>query len=50
MDNTWINIRVGLYHFQSSPDDWFRIARNDCHKGYPNGFFAIYNFFGFRKI
>jgi hypothetical protein len=49
MSDLLINIRVGLYHFQlrrwwTSP--WFEVSRNDYHRGYKDGFFAVYEFFG----
>jgi hypothetical protein len=48
MSDTHINIRIGLYHFQLTRDFRIRIARNDYHIGYPNGFFKIYEFMGWR--
>lgn len=42
MNNLWINIRVGTWHFTSGPDDWLDISRNLYHKGWPQGPFSIY--------
>lgn len=46
MSNLIINIRVGLYHLQVTNDYKVEIVYNDAHKGFPDGFFAIYEFFG----
>lgn len=48
MSDLIINIRVGLYHFQVKK--WsISIKRNDVHKGYPDGFFWVYEFFGWTQ-
>lgn len=44
MSDNIINIRIGLYHLQVKKTWRLRILRNDYHKGYPDGFFAIYQF------
>jgi hypothetical protein len=49
MSNFLVNIRIGLYHLQID-DSWkIRIKKNDCHKGYEDGFTWVYEFFGWTQ-
>jgi hypothetical protein len=49
MSDLIINIRVGLYHFQVTEKYRIKILKNIVHKGYPNGFFWVYEFFGWTQ-
>lgn len=49
MDDSIINIRLGLYHFQLDRSWRPRWSKNEYHRGYPEGRFAIYNLFGFGQ-
>lgn len=42
MSDLILNIRIGLYHLQVTQQWRFRIRRNNSHRGYPDGFFAVY--------
>lgn len=48
MSDCYINIRVGLYHFQLTRSWRIRMARNAAHIGYPDGYFSIYEFKPFK--
>ncbi len=44
MGNMRINIRLFMWHFQVT-DNWkFSFSYNEYHKGYPDGWFSIYDF------
>jgi len=48
MSNLYINIRILNWHFQLTNEWKFSISNNaDSHgnKGYPDGYFSIYQFF-----
>ena len=52
MDNTNINIRLFSWHLQLEIGKWFPvITYNSYHKeyNYPDGYFKIYNFFGYTQ-
>lgn len=44
MGTTRINIRFFLWHLQVSKNWKFSWIRNDAHKGFPDGWFAVYDF------
>jgi hypothetical protein len=48
MSDCYINIRVGLYHFQLKRNFRIRIARNEAHTGYPYGFAEVYECWPFK--
>lgn len=49
MGNCYVNIRVGLYHLQVFKDWTWRTSRNNHHRGYKHGRFAVYDFFGLTE-
>jgi len=49
MNNCLINIRIGMWHFQIDEKWNFRLSKNQYHRGYPDGRFAVYSFFGWSK-
>ena len=52
MDNTNINIRLFSWHLQLEIGKWFpTISYNPYHKecNYSDGYFKIYNFYGYRQ-
>lgn len=49
MSDLIINIRVGLYHLQVTDKYRVKILKNLAHKGYSNGFFYVYEFFGWTQ-
>ena len=46
MSNCYVNIRFGCWHLQVTKSWRPRISYNDFHQGWPEGFFAVYDFFG----
>lgn len=49
MDNTIVNIRFGMWHFQVERGTWkFTWTKNEYHKGYPDGILQVYSFFRWR--
>lgn len=51
MSNLIVNIRIGMYHIQVVQlSDWWprgfnwpiTISKNEAHRGYPDGFFRVY--------
>ena len=44
MSNLRINIRILLWHFQVNYDWKVKWLYNRYHKGYPHGYFKIYEF------
>lgn len=44
MSDLIINIRIGLYHFQLNKMIIPRFMKNEAHRGYPDGFFSVYQF------
>lgn len=50
MSDTIINVRFGLYHLQLTKSWRPSISRNDFHRGYPDGRFAIYELFGLERM
>jgi hypothetical protein len=51
MSSDIINIRIGLYHLHVERGFRVWIGRNNWHreKGYPDGRFAVYKFFGWAR-
>ena len=45
MSNLYINIRIGMYHFQVDFNWKVSVSKNEAHRGYPHGYFEIYQFF-----
>lgn len=48
MSDCYVNIRIGLYHFQLTKSWRIRVGRNEAHIGSLNGFFEIYEFKPFK--
>jgi hypothetical protein len=46
MGDCYVNIRIGLWHFQVTHDWTVRVSKNEFHRGYPQGRFAVYDLFG----
>jgi len=44
-----VNIRIGLYHLHIEHGFRVRVGKNEAHRGYPHGFFAVYEFFGWSR-
>jgi hypothetical protein len=44
MSDLILNIRFGLWHFQITYRLRFRISKNEYHRGYPHGRFALHEF------
>ena len=53
MSKGWMNIRIGRWHLQGGdPHLWsLSLGRNDYHveNGWPDGWFAVYALFGWRR-
>lgn len=49
MSNLRINIRFFMWHFKVSNDWVFSWSYNEAHKGFPNGWFDVYQFEPFKK-
>jgi hypothetical protein len=51
MSSDLINIRIGSYHLHIERGFRIRVGRNDYHKqkGWPDGYFAVYQFFGYSR-
>jgi hypothetical protein len=46
MSDDLVNIRIGMWHFHINRRLQPTLSRNEYHRGYPDGVFAVYEFFG----
>lgn len=44
MSDLILNLRVGMYHLQINYKLAVKVTKNEAHRGYPDGFFALYEF------